>query len=347
MKAVTFAGIKEVRVADVAEPEIQNPHEAMVKVHTSAICGSDLHLYHGRMEGVEPGTVIGHEYVGVVQAVGSQVTSVRPGDRVVGSFHTACGHCWYCRQKLYSQCVHCCLFGCGTNFGNLAGTQAELAMVPHADFTLHPVPDDLTDEQALFAGDILATAYFCAERGNIRPGDTVAVIGCGPVGLLTIQCAMIFGAARVIALDVVPSRLQMAKDLGADPVNSAEDPIKAVKAMTGNRGADVVLEAVGNKVTLELAFKLARGFATISAAGVFTEKDLPFPAGRSFAKDLTLRLGMANVPAQFHAVIELLRSGRIDPTTLITDTLSLDEAAHGYDIFDRKEAIKVILKSGR
>jgi threonine dehydrogenase-like Zn-dependent dehydrogenase len=344
MKAVTFTGTRQVRVADVAEPKVQEPHEAIVRINTAAICGSDLHLYHGRLTGVEPGTIIGHEYVGIVEEVGSQVSSIRPGDRVVGSFHTACGHCWYCRQKLYSQCVHCCLFGCGTRFGNLPGTQAELARIPHADFTLHPVPDDLSDEQALFAGDILSTAYFCAERGNIQPGDTVAVVGCGPVGLCVIQCAKVFGAARVIALDMVPARLQMAKDLGADPVDVGENPIKAVKALTGNRGADVVLEAVGSEATLKLAFQLARGFGTISAAGVFTEEALPFPAGRSFAKDLTLRVGMANVPAQFHAVLELLRAGRIDPTMLITHTLSLNEAPYGYDLFDRKEAVKVILK---
>ena len=211
MKAVTFQGPGRILVESVGDPSILEPGDAIVRVTMSAICGSDLHLYRGRMTGVEPGIVIGHEYVGVVEQVGRQVRDLRPGDRVVGSFHTACGYCWFCRRGLFSQCQQGALFGFGRRFGDLPGTQADYARVPHADFTLHKVPADIGDERAVFIGDVLATAYFAVHRAEVRVGDAVGVVGCGPVGLLAVMCAQASGASRVIAVDVLDSRLDVAR----------------------------------------------------------------------------------------------------------------------------------------
>ena len=345
MKAVTFQGPGHIRVESVADPSILEPGDAIVRVTMSAICGSDLHLYRRRLTGVEPGIVIGHEYVGIVEEVGEGVFCLRPGDRVVGSFHTACGHCWFCRRGLFSQCQQGALFGFGRRFGDLPGTQAEYARVPHADFTLHQVPADIGDERAVFIGDILATAYFAVNRAEVRVGDTVGVIGCGPVGLLAVMCAQTSGASRVIAVDVLEPRLHAARQLGAATVNGRDqDPVRAIRDQTGKRGADAMIEAVGSAETLRLACQAVRGFGTVSAAGVFTEESLAFPAGRAFSRDLTVRLGMANVPAQFEAVTELIRHGRIDPAVLISHTLRLDEAADGYRLFDAGEGLKVLLK---
>ena len=345
MKAVTFQGPGQIRVDSIPDPSILEPGDAIVRVTMSAICGSDLHLYRGRMEGVEPGIVVGHEYVGVVEEVGKSVRDLRPDDRVVGSFHTACGYCWFCRRGLFSQCQHGALFGFGRRFGDLPGTQAEYARVPHADFTLHKVPADINDERAVFIGDILATAYFAVHRAEVRVGDVVGVIGCGPVGLLVVMCAQASGASRVIAVDVLDSRLEAARRLGAVTVNGrAQDPVRAIRDLTGRRGADAMIEAVGSAESLRLACQAVRGFGTVSAAGVYVEESLPFPAARAFARDLTVRLGMANVPAQFEAVTELVRHGRIDPAILVSHTLSLGEAAEGYRLFDAGEALKVLLK---
>lgn len=345
MKAVTFHGLRHVEVEPVSHPLILEPADAVVRVAVSAICGSDLHVYRGRMTGIEPGTVIGHEYVGIVEEVGEGVRDFRPGDRVVGSFHTSCGHCWFCRAGLFSQCEHGALFGFGRRFGNLPGAQAEYVRVPHADFTLYKVPAEISDERAVFIGDILPTAYFAVRRAEVRAGDTVGVIGCGPVGLLAIMCAEVCGASRVIAVDVLESRLGVARQLGAVALNGRDrDPVRAIKDLTSGRGADAMIEAVGSPDTLRLACQAVRGFGTVSAAGVFVEESLPFPAGRAFARDLTLRLGMANVPAQFEAVTELIRHGRIDPAILISHTLSLDAAPDGYRMFDGGGALKVLLK---
>ncbi len=345
MEAVTFHGPKQIRVESVADPSISEPGDALVRVTMSAICGSDLHLYRGRMTGVEPGIVIGHEYVGIIEEVGAGVRDLRPGDRVVGSFHTACGQCWFCRRGLYSQCQQGALFGFGRRFGDLPGTQAEAVRVPHADFTLHKVPAEISDERAVFIGDILATAYFAVERAEVRAGDTVGVIGCGPVGLLALMCAEVSGASRVIAVDMLEPRLAVARRLGAVTVNGRDrDPIRAIRDLTDRRGADAMIEAVGSAEALRVACQAVRGFGIVSAAGVFVEESLPFPAGRAFARDLTVRLGMANVPAQFDAVTELIRHGRIDPGILVSHTLGLDEAAEGYRLFDAGEALKVLLK---
>ncbi len=347
MKALTLPEVGRVACEEVSNPQLQHSRDALVRVTTSAICGSDLHVYHGRIQGVEPGVPIGHEYVGIVESIGEGVRRFRPGDRVTGSFFNACGHCWACQRGLFSQCDQAGLFGFGPRFGGLGGTQAELVRIPDADYTLVALPEEISDEQGILVGDVLSTAYFAVQRGEIRPGDAVAVVGAGPVGLLAVELSFIFGAAQVIALDRVPDRLMRAESLGATPVAADANAVKRVRGLTRGRGADVVIEAVGHADALKLALQVARGFATISAAGVYTENALPVSMGRAFAKDFTLRAGMANVQAVFGPVIELLTRGRIHPERLVTHRLPLAEGPHGYQLFDQRQALKVLLEVSR
>lgn len=344
MKAVVFEEKGRLAVREVAEPTIQEPGDAILRVTASAICGSDLHAYHGRIRGMTPGTVMGHEYVGEVVDVGAGVVRFKPGDRVFGSFFTACGRCWACRRAEFSQCEYAQLFGFGPNFGDLPGTQAQFARIPFADVTLHPLPPAVGDDAGLFLGDTLATAYFAVSRARVRAGDRVAVIGAGPVGLLAIMSARVFGAAEVFALDLDPERLRIAESYGARPLLANPDALARIRDATQGRGADAVIEAVGSATALSTAFQAARGFATVSAAGVFTEREAPVPLGRGFAKDLTLALGMANVIAAFDAVVALVEAGRLDPTPLVSHRLPLDGAPEGYRLFDEKKALKVMLR---
>lgn len=343
MQAITLPDIGRVTVSDLPEPKVEQPTDAIVRLRSSAICGSDLHVFHGHMGGMDAGYPIGHEYVGIVEEVGAQVRGFRPGMRVGGSFFSSCGHCDACRRRQFSQCQSVQLFGFGPHFGNLAGTQAELIRIPNADYTLFALPDEVSDAQGLFLGDALTTAYFGVKRADIQPGMTVAVVGCGPVGQLAIECAQVFGAARVIALDLVPDRLAQAEAIGAIPVTAGDAAAKRVRSITGGQGADAVVEAVGSEATLRLAFQIAAGFATISSLGVFSEPMLPVFIGRAFAKDLTLRAGMANIQAEAPAVLELLRHGRLHPERLVTHQLPLREASQAYGLFDRREALKVML----
>ncbi len=343
MRAVTYQGVRRVSVEDVPKPVLQSSTDAIIRVTLSAICGSDLHVFHGRIRGMEPGDIVGHEYVGTVEQLGDDVKLLTPGSRVLGSFFTACGHCWACRMGFFTQCIHSQLFGFGSRFGNLSGAQAQWVRVPYADQTLRPLPESITDEQGILIEDILSTAYFATQRGNIVAGDIVAVIGAGPVGLLSIQMAYVFGASLVVALDLVPQRLEQAQRLGAHPllVNGKEGAI--THDLTNGRGVDVVIEAVGSGAGLDLASRLARPFATISAAGVFTEPSLPLPMGRIFAKDLTLRSGMANVMSAFGPVMALVENGRLKPEVVITHRMPLEASEEAYQIFDQKEAMKIIL----
>lgn len=328
---------------DVPEPTLLASTDAIITVELSAICGSDLHAYHGRIQGVEPGVPIGHEYVGRVEKVGSAVQHVQVGDRVTGSFFAACGHCWACRRGYFSQCATVALFGFGSRFGGLPGTQAERVRIPHADFTLIKLPDNISSDQGLLVGDILSTAYFAVQRAEIHAGDTVLVIGAGPVGLLCVEMAYVFGAATVLAVDLVAERLQKAEALGATVVAGGPDAVKEIRGLTAGRGADVVIEAVGNAEALKLAMQSARGFAVVSTAGVYTESALPVSMGRAFARDLTLRAGMANVQGVFSAVLALLRHGRIHPGHLFSHRLPLTNGRDGYELFVRHEATKVLL----
>lgn len=344
MKAVTFQGAHDFRVADVPEPEPMQPTDAIVQVTRAAICGSDLHLYHGDIPGMLPGSICGHEYTGIVRAVGSQARAVRPGDRVVGTFHIGCGICPNCQRGDFHQCANGGVLGYGIAFGDLAGTQAEFARVPYADVNLRLIPPELSDEQALFCGDILTTAYGAVRNAGLVPGETVAVVGCGPVGIMAIQSAFAQGAARVLAIDLVPERVALAERLGAIPiVSGAVDPVSKVNALTNGAGADVAIEAVGGSRTIQIAFELVRGGGRVSAVGVTNEETFPFPLMSSLAKDISFRIGVANIHRDIDATMALVAAGRIDPLCIISHRLALSDAIEGYELFDARRATKVVL----
>ncbi|MCU0314635.1 MAG: alcohol dehydrogenase catalytic domain-containing protein [Solirubrobacteraceae bacterium] len=342
MLAVAFQGPERVEVVEKPGPELLAPDDAIVRVTASGVCGSDLHIYHGRVQ-VAPGFTLGHEYVGEVLAAGDAVSSVAVGDRVLGTFHVACGTCWFCRAGQFHKCDHGRTFGHGAGLGDLQGTQAELTLVPHANLTLRRVPDGLSDDVALFAGDVMGTGYHAIQGAGMRPGDSVAVLGLGPVGLCAVQVALAAGAAHVIAIDTVEDRLAMARGFGAHAVHlTEEDPRAAAKALTEGRGVDVAVEAVGDARALDLAIRLTRKCGTVSIIGVYAERT-EVHMGLAWIKSLNLVGGQANVIAHLDPVLALLASGRLDPGPLVTHHLPLADAAHAYEIYDRREALKIVL----
>src|SRR3954451_17727330 len=342
MQAVAFQAPYEVAVIDKPEPELQAPDDAIVRVTATGVCGSDLHIFHGRVQ-IEPGFTIGHEYVGEVVAAGDGVTSVAVGDKVLGCFQVACGVCWFCRHGLYHKCDSSRTFGHGATLGSLQGTQAELALVPHANLTLRRVPDVIADDVALFAGDVMGTAYHATVAAGLRAGDTVAVLGLGPVGLCAVQAARIGGAAEVLAIDTVEQRLEVARQFGAHPVPLTEgDPRAEVKTLTEGRGVDLAVEAVVDPHALELAIRLARPCGTVSIVGVYAER-VEVHMGLAWIKSLRMVMGHANVIGHLDHVLALLASGRLDPSPLVTHHMPLADAAEAYALYDRREALKIVL----
>jgi len=343
MRAVTFQAPMEVRVDERPEPELQNRDDAVVAIEASGICGSDLHIYHGRVK-MEPGFTIGHEFVGRVIAAGDAVTRVAVGDRVLGCFHTACGTCFYCMRGAYQKCERVRVFGHGEALGALPGTQADAALVPMANLTLRPVPDGLSDDVALFAGDVMGTAYHAVASSDIAPGDSVAVLGLGPVGLCAVQVAAAAGAGPVLAIDSVAERLEVARSFGAVPVHlTEENPRDVVRRLTGGRGVAAAIDAVGHPDALDLAIRLARSAGTVVAIGVYAEP-CQVHMGVVWIKGLTVRSGQANVIGHVDRVLGMLAAGTLDPTPLVTHHMSLDDAPEGYAIYDRREALKIVLR---
>ena len=342
MRAVTFQAPGEVRVEERPEPALQAADDAVVRVEATGICGSDLHIYHGRVQ-IEPGFVIGHEYVGTVVEAGDAVTEIGVGDRVLGTYCTACGGCFFCRRGEYHKCDDGRVFGHGATLGSLQGAQAELVLVPHANLALRRVPEGVSDDAALFAGDVAGTAYHAIAEGGFEPGGSVAVLGLGPVGLCSVQVARAAGAALVVAVDSVEERLRMAEELGAAPVHLTEgDPRGAVKKLTEGRGVDLSVDAVGHPDALDLACRLARKAGTVSVTGVYAER-AEVHMGVVWIKALTLRTGHANVIGHLDRVLAMLASGVLDPTPLVTHHMRLGEAADAYAVYDRREALKIVL----
>ena len=343
MRAVTFQGPGDVRVEERPAPRLLAPDDAVVRIDATGVCGSDLHIYHGRLK-IEPGFTIGHEYVGTVVETGDAVTRVQVGDRVAGCFQTACGICFHCMRGEYHRCVESRTFGLGATMGSLLGTQAELALVPHANLVLRRVPDGVSDDVALFAGDVLGTGYHGVVASQLVAGEVAAVLGLGPVGLCAVQAAVLAGA-RVLAIDSVEQRLAVAESFGATPLHLTEDDVGGeVKRLTDGRGGvDVSIDAVGHPEVLDTAIRLTRACGRVQCLGIYAERG-EIHLGLAWLKSLTVRGGQANVIAHVDPVLDMLAAGQLDPSPLVTHHMALDDAAQAYEMFDRREALKIVLK---
>jgi threonine dehydrogenase-like Zn-dependent dehydrogenase len=344
VRAVVFEGVGAVGVREVPDPVIQDAADAIVRVTRTAICGSDLHFFHGKAP-VEPGETLGHEAVGVVEAVGDAAQRFRVGDRVVVAFDIACGACWFCREGQTQLCDDFRNLGAGTFGGGLAGAQAERVRIPVADVNLLGIPDAVDDEHALFVGDILTTGMYGAALAGIQPSDVVAVVGVGPVGFFCVQAARMMGAARVFALDREPDRLALAAQVGAEPVNVRDrHPATALAEATEGRGADVVIEAVGSPPAFETAVDVVRRGGRVVVVGMYAGESVQVQLGVYWARALDLHFaGICPIHAWWERAMAAVVQGRIDPMPIISHRLPLLDAAHGYDLFYRREATKVIL----
>jgi threonine dehydrogenase-like Zn-dependent dehydrogenase len=388
MRALCWYGKEDVRVETVPDPKILNPHDAIVKISSTAICGSDLHLYDAYIPTLEKGDILGHEFMGEIVEVGSEVKNLKAGDRVVVPFTIACGSCFFCKKGLWSACDNsnpnawmqeklygysgAGLFGYSHMMGGYAGGQAEYARVPFADIGPMKVPDGLSDEQVLFLTDIFPTGYMAAENAQVAVGDTVAIWGAGPVGQFAIQSAWLLGAGRVISIDKVPERLQLAATKGkAEVINSDnENVVEKLRSMTGGRGPDACIDAVGMEATghtpdavydkvkqamrletdrptaLREAITACRKGGTVSIPGVYGGLLDKFPLGAAFGKGLTFKMGQTHIHNYLKPLLERIEKGEIDPTFIITHRLSLEEAPGAYHMFREKQdgCIKVVLK---
>ncbi len=345
MRALVFKDFGEVELTDVPKPSIEEPGDALVRVTTTAICGSDLHVINGRIPGMTPGSTLGHEFVGVVEEAGSDVSRFKAGDRVLASFLIPCGSCWYCDRRMFSRCPDQRVFGYGSFFGDVNGAQAEYVRVPNADLCLHSVDAALSDEQVLFAGDIFTTGYDCAAEAHIQRGDSVVVVGCGPVGLMAVQAAKTFEPSTIYAVDTVSQRLEMAQTFGAVPVDAGSvHPASFIQDHTGGRGADCVLECVGFVPALLDSLDYARPGGRISIVGVHSDPEMELPLNITFVKGLDLKFcGTANIVGRWDEVFPLLSNGKAEPDAIISHRLSLEDAVRGYKLFESREALKVVL----
>jgi S-(hydroxymethyl)glutathione dehydrogenase / alcohol dehydrogenase len=374
MKALVYEGYKNVQVKNVEDPKIEKNDDIVVKITSTTICGSDLHLTHGRVKNTPHGFILGHEAMGIVEETGKAVTRVKKGDRVIVPFPIACGHCWYCEHDLWSQCDNSNdhgevggLFGYSNSFGGYDGGQAEYLRVPYANVGPTVIPEDLTDEQVLFLTDILPTSYWGVDMAEVKAGDTVVVLGCGPVGLLTIKWCILKGAKRIIAVDRVDYRLNHAKKYGVETVNFEEHDNTGLylKEIT-HGGADKVIDCVGmdgamsitetiegflklqagSKSAIEIASEAVRKCGTVMMVGVYGGRYNLFPLGNFFDRNITLKMGQCPAHSYVNPILDLIKIGKFDATDIITHKLSLDKGDYAYKMFDEKldNCIKVVLK---
>jgi threonine dehydrogenase-like Zn-dependent dehydrogenase len=346
VKALTFQGREHVRFDAVPEPRIEAPADALVEVRLSAICGSDLHVYHEREKGLDRGTVMGHELVGDVVEVGSEVGTLKPGDRVVSPFTTSCGRCFFCARGLTSRCTQGQLFGWVERGRGLQGTQAERVRVPLADSTLVALPDGLSDEEGLLLGDVLPTGYYCADLAGVEASGVYAVLGCGPVGLMAIVAAVDRGAERILAIDSVPERLELARRFGARALDyRRESPLEAIRELTEGRGADAVLEAVGSPAATRMAVDLVRAGGVVASVGVHTEERFAFAPAEAYDKSLTYRSGRCPARHYIERLLPLVRAGRYPLGAVISHRMPLSDGPRGYALFDARQdgCTKVVL----
>ena len=387
MRALTWHGEKDVRIEEVPKPEIVNPNDAIIEITATAICGSDLHLYNGKMPSMREGDVLGHEPMGEVVEVGRDVETLTEGDRVVVPFTISCGSCWFCRNDMYSLCDNsnpnsemarklmgqspAGLFGFSHLLGGYAGGQAEYLRVPYADVGPVKIDSDLPDEQVLFLSDIFPTGYMAAENADIEENDTVAVWGCGPVGQFAIQSAWMLGADRVVAIDRVSERLDMAREHGdTETIHyENEDVYDRLMEMTGDRGPDRCIDAVGTEAhgtglvaasdrvkqearleddrpyVLREAIKCCRKGGTLSVPGVYIGRVDNLPFGSVMNKGLTVKTGQTHVQRYLDPLLEKIEAGDIDPSFVITHQVSLEDGPEMYEKFNNKEddCIKVVM----
>jgi 2-desacetyl-2-hydroxyethyl bacteriochlorophyllide A dehydrogenase len=339
MRGVVYRGPGVVAVEELPPPRLTHPRDAVVRVTRAAICGTDLHPYRGEIPGFAAGTVLGHEFAGTVHEAGVEVP-FEAGRRVFASDVIACGRCADCARGWHYQCPAVSLFGYSDVVGAyVPGGQAEYVRVPFADVVLSATPDGVADEQALFAGDVLTTGYAAARDADVTPGDLVAVVGAGPVGLLAAMCAAVSGAARVVVADPAPERRERAESAGFTAV-----PPERLRASVGGRGADAVIEAVGSDAALGCALGAAGPRATVSVVGAHHSAAAPFPTGTAFARELTVRFTVGDPIALRAPVLALIGAGRIEPSSIVSHRLPLSEAVTGYELFDRRHAFKVVLE---
>ncbi len=379
MRAVVWHGKEDVRVENVPDPTLLNPHDCIVAVSSTAICGSDLHLYGGFMPSMRSGDIIGHEFMGEVVEVGPEVKTLKKGDRVAVPFCISCGSCFFCRKELYSCCDNsnpnapaaekmfgsatAGLFGYSHLTGGYAGGQAEYVRVPFADVGPLKLPADVVDDKLLFLTDVFPTGYMAAENCAIEPGQTIAVFGCGPVGLFAIASAKLMGAARIIAIDSVPERLALARTAGAtDVLHDRNDPIiEALREMTGGIGPDAVIDAVGMEAhgfvgpgltdrakqavmaetdrphVLRMAIQVCRKAGIISIPGVYGGLVDKIPFGAAMNKGLTFKMGQTHMQKYMKPLLQLVLDGKIDPSFIISHRAKLDAAPEMYAKFQQKK----------
>lgn len=336
MRALTFRGVRDIRYESVGDPKLEAPGDAIVRVERAGLCGSDLHVYHGREMGIDAGTVMGHELVGRVVETGPDAGGLSPGLRVVAPFTTSCGRCFYCLRGLSARCISGALFGWVEAGSGLQGAQAEFVRVPLAATSLVPIDDGLPAEVALLLADVVPTGWHVARMGEVGPDSVVVVLGCGPIGLAAVVCALEQGARRVFAVDSVVERLALAERFGAEPLPLNGDPVERVRDATGGRGADAALEVVGTEAALRLAFDLVRPGGVVSIAGVHHESRFAFSPVEAYDRNLTLRIGRCPARSLMEELRELLRR-RTDLGAIVTHRLPLAEGTDAYPMFDLKQ----------
>lgn len=347
MKGYVFHGPGQASWEEVPDPGIKEPTDAIVRVDAVTICGTDLHILKGDVPEVRPGTVLGHEAVGEIVEVGSDVRTVRPGDRVLVSCISACGRCRYCRESMYSQCRG----GGGWILGHLIdGTQAEYVRVPYADLSVHPLPGALAGQDAVLLADIFPTAYEVGVlNGRVRPGDTVVVVGAGPIGLAAIATARLFAPERIVAVDLADSRLEAARGLGADAVADAgEAPEQLITDLTDGLGADVVIEAVGVPETFEMCTRMVRPGGHVANVGVHG-KPVVLHLEDLWIKNVTITTGLVDTRST-PTLLRMASAGRLPTSHLVTHTFSLDQMEEAYDVFGNAAetgALKIVLGEPR
>ncbi|MFP5320358.1 MAG: alcohol dehydrogenase catalytic domain-containing protein [Acidimicrobiia bacterium] len=344
MRAVVLNGPGDISVEEVDDPVLTGPDGVVLRVERTAICGSDLHPYHG--DAAHPRMRMGHEFIGTVIEAGADVRSVRVGDRVLASGVVGCGRCRQCVAGWPMRCEAQASAVFGAALGDLPGGQAEAVAVPAADAFTRPIPEGVTDEQAVLLTDILPTGFIGARRADISPGATVVVIGLGPVGICALRSALLYSPARVLAVDPVAHRRAHAERIGAEPIDPTDGgAVEQVMAATGGRGADAVIEAVGREETINDAIMAVAPGGTVSVVGVSSSFEHPFPMVVAMVKGITFRICVADIPSTWGNLIPLVASGRLHPEDVFTHHLGLSQAPEAYRLFDAKDdgVVKVLL----